>query len=566
MQNLRYRTAVGFHQRLFIFCLVLSFQVNPAWTQQNTVGLIRADFTASFSGYDLLYPNNQSNVFLIDQCGRIVHEWEDEDHWRPGNVAYLLPDGNLLRAKRHFQSINDPIWFSGGGEIVEMVSWDGEVLWRFSQNDTSRRIHHDIQPMPNGHILLVSWELKTRQEAIEYGRNPQTLLEERLFPDYILEVSPDHPDSVLWEWHAWDHVIQDFDPAKPNFGSVSAHPELINLNHDSRNGIPDWLHINSIDYHPQLDQIMVSVLGFDEIWIIDHSTTSLEASGHSGGRSGKGGDLLYRWGNPQVYDQGSAADQKLFGQHDAQWLIANVTAGVENGDIAVFNNNFARDFSAGHLIHPEFDSSSWTYEMALDQWLPVDYKRTITHPQPDAFQSSSVSSIQLLANGNFLMCAGQKGYTIELNPAGQIVWEYVLPLRSGFPVTQGSQLKLNDNFIFRHKRYAIDDPAFAGKELIPTRYLELDADSSLCDQTTAVHLGAANRTEISVFPNPAMHWIQLHKAAGTLGWVEIYDRQGIRVFRKDIQNSEYRIPIGHWPSGTYLVKSTGSTMTKFTKW
>ncbi|MGC8644373.1 MAG: hypothetical protein ACP5XB_31305, partial [Isosphaeraceae bacterium] len=60
----------------------------------------------------------------------------------------------------------------------------------------------------------------------------------------------------------------------------------------------------------ELDQILLSVHSFSEIWIIDHGTTTAEAATHKGGRSGKGGDLLYRWGNPQAYRAGTAADQQ----------------------------------------------------------------------------------------------------------------------------------------------------------------------------------------------------------------------------------------------------------------
>ncbi|MCB0667086.1 MAG: aryl-sulfate sulfotransferase [Saprospiraceae bacterium] len=561
LQNVKYRTAVGFNQRLFIFLCILQLIPGAGQAQQNTVGVLAADFPARSKGYDLLYPNNQSKTFLIDQCGRIVHQWLDDDQWRPGNVAYLLESGNLIRAKRNFQSINDPIWFSGGGELVELVSWEGEVLWQFHQNDSIKRIHHDIEPMPNGHILLVSWELKTREEAIEYGRDPSKLLEQRLFPDYVFEVSPEHGDSIFWAWHAWDHVIQDYDPAKPNFGAVADHPELIDLNFDSRNGFPDWLHINSVDYNPELDQIMLSVLGFNEIWIIDHSTTREEAASHQGGRSGRGGDLIYRWGNPQTYRQGSAQDQRLFGQHDAHWLGMNAAADIRRGDIAVFNNHFATDYSAGHVIRPAFDSVTGSYRMDADQWLPAGYERTLTHPQPDKFQSGSVSSIQLLENGNFLLCAGQIGYTIELEPGGGIVWEYVLPLRSGFPVAQGTELKLNYNFIFRQSRYDEGYPAFTGKDLSPIMYLEEDPDESLCELSTGNRVRSAHK-DIRILPNPADDYFQISVDGAIIGNLDICNTSGVRVYHRYIPSPEHEIPVGDWPAGIYLIKISGSVLQK----
>ena len=53
--------------------------------------------------------------------------------------------------------------------------------------------------------------------------------------------------------------------------------------------------MNAVDYNAEFDQLMISVHNLSEVWIIDHSTTTAEAAGHTGGRSGKGGDILYRW-------------------------------------------------------------------------------------------------------------------------------------------------------------------------------------------------------------------------------------------------------------------------------
>ena len=103
--------------------------------------------------------------------------------------------------------------------------------------------------------------------------------------------------------------------------------------------IPDWTHVNAVSYNAKFDQIMLSPREFNEIWIIDHSTTKAEAAGHSGGRSGKGGDLLYRWGNPRAYRADTAADQRLFSQHDAHWIPEGLPG---EGHLLVFNNGGGR--------------------------------------------------------------------------------------------------------------------------------------------------------------------------------------------------------------------------------
>ena len=73
----------------------------------------------------------------------------------------------------------------------------------------------------------------------------------------------------------------------------------------------DWLHANSIDYNPELDQIMVSSRGFSEVWVIDHSITEETST--------TAGDLLYRWGNPGLMAE-APHRSILFKQHDAHWL------------------------------------------------------------------------------------------------------------------------------------------------------------------------------------------------------------------------------------------------------
>jgi len=263
------------------FCQILIAQTTKS------VGLFIND-AKSFEGYTLFSPSIQKSTFLINNEGRLVHSWNGKSITR--HTVYLNEDGTLYRTGLvETDPIKTHINAGGGGGRIERYGWDSELLWEFEYADMTKRQHHDFQVLPNGNVLILAWELKTREEAIQAGRNPDYIDTEsnELWPDHIVEVKPtgSNGGEIVWEWHIWDHLIQDFDETKDNFGIVADHPELIDLNYvkpDSPTN-SDWNHINSIDYNADLDQIMLSVHAFNELWIIDHSTTTIEAKGKSGG-------------------------------------------------------------------------------------------------------------------------------------------------------------------------------------------------------------------------------------------------------------------------------------------
>ena len=278
-----------------LFTLFTLFLVVNLFAQDSphTVGLLSYNPSKAYDGYNLMYPHNQPNVYLLDNCGEVVHVWEDEAQWRPGNTAYLLDNGNLVKTKRPAAVVNDPIWAGGGGAIVEIRSWDNDLLWSFELNDEQHRLHHDIALTDDGTILMIVWELKTQEEAIQAGRDPALIAEGELWPDYVIEVDP-ATDEIVWEWHTWDHLIQDFDPTRDNYGVVADNPWRVDVNWDTSDGAADWMHTNAIDYNADNDQVILSVPTFNEVWIIDKTTTTEQAAGSFGGFGGRGGDLLYR--------------------------------------------------------------------------------------------------------------------------------------------------------------------------------------------------------------------------------------------------------------------------------
>jgi hypothetical protein len=493
-------------KKVFLILVSLFFINSQIGLSQNTVGLLRYTPEKSSEGYNLFFPHNQSTTFLMDNCGNIVHTWQLPDTMRPGNAAYLLENGYLIRCSRPNNITNDPIWAGGGGQFVDVVDWSGDILHRFERNDEEFRLHHDVAPLPNGNILIITWEKKDSASAIAAGRNPQLLPQQELWSETILEWSPTL-DSIVWQWEAWDHLVQDFDPSKANYGRVQEQVGKIDVNYDEQDGHPDWLHCNAIAYNPVLDQIVLSIPHFNEFWIIDHSTTTAEAKTNQGGNFGKGGELLYRWGNPKTYLRDQNTTQQLFFQHHTRWLNPNAAPDDPDfGKILLFNNRIHPDYSTGMVIQTPLNWSTQSYTLDPGKaFLPASASQIIRHPEADApkDQSDGLSSIQRLENGNWLVFFGRWGYGVELTPENEIVWEYVVPLRAGKPVPQGTSLSSNNNLSFQMTRYPISFPAFNGKDLNQGSPLEGNPDNSLCLSTSLPTPPLVAQNAFRVYPNPA---------------------------------------------------------------
>lgn len=430
------------------------------------------------AGPILISPLKDTSTYLLGPEGEVLHRWESDQN--PGNSVYLLDDGDLLRCIREG---DNPVFHGGGeGGRLQRLSWDGELEWDFLWSDETHLAHHDVAPLPNGNVLLISWTRKSKEEALAAGMDPALIQGEAIWPDSVIEVRPVEPDGgeVVWEWHLWDHLVQEFDPERDNYGKVVEHPELVDLNahghreqksqaeqradlaqmaalgyagaapapdrdaggapdagppgtgRDARGGGrggpggqgEDLCHTNGIDYNAELDQILLSVRSFHELWVIDHSTTTEEAASHTGGRSGKGGDLLYRWGNPINYGRGLAEHQQLFVQHDARWVPAGSPGA---GNITVFNNGQGRPggeySSVVELTPPLREDGSY----ALESGEPFGPRRPTWEyvaDQPETFYSSFISGAERQPNGNTLVCCGAEGWVFEVSAAGEVLWEY----------------------------------------------------------------------------------------------------------------------------------------------
>ena len=399
-----------------------------------------------FEGYTLFTPGDGGGgsvtTYLIDNNYNNIQTWSHSNG--PASMPYLISGVELGFENTMLiypYRVDNPTMESGGvGGGVQCLTWDGELVWDYVLSNSDYQHHHDVEPLPNGNVLMIAWEKKTSSEAYAAGRtslNNNAL--NQMWSEAIFEIQHDGNGHgvVVWEWHLWDHLIQDEDSNDDNYGVVADHPELFDINNGNVGGgggpggaNADWMHLNAISYNADFDQIVISSHHQDEIFVIDHSTTTEEVSGHSGGIYGKGGDFLYRWGNPQNYNRGNNSDHLIGSQHSINWIPKDYPGG---GNFILFNNegDEAVEFSP-----PVNEDGFYTIEDG-QPYGPDD----IIWDSP-YYSTAMQGGAFRLPNGNTLITDCDSADIEEVTESGSVVWSY-------------SQSGNNSN-IARAQKYAID--------------------------------------------------------------------------------------------------------------
>ena len=186
-------------QRIFVLCLVLVPAI--ASGQSDEERGLKMHEAGAFDGLNLFSPLEAGTTYLMDNDGRVVHTWESD--YRPGQQAYLLPNGHLLRTASFGLAGNGTFHGGGSGYRIEEFTGDGEKVWEFVYASDRHLMHHDVEPLPNGNVLILAWEMKTKEEASAAGRNPEVLRDGELWSEHIIELKPVRPEGaeVVWEWH-----------------------------------------------------------------------------------------------------------------------------------------------------------------------------------------------------------------------------------------------------------------------------------------------------------------------------------------------------------------------------
>lgn len=385
------------HQKSFSLFICLFVFTSTAFSQQ-------------WGDYTLYSTKNSSAAYLVDTNSTIYHSWTGLSP-TTAYSSHLLPGGDLIRTVNHQGNI-----FNGGaltGEF-EKVDYNGNVLWNFTYSTSAYCSHHDICPLPNGNVLVIAYESRTSAQVTQAGCSTAITM----WPDKIVEVQQtgSTTGTVVWEWHLWDHLCQDYDPSKDNYVTNTAnHPELFDINY---NPIKEIWHANGVDYNPVLDQIIISAHNSDEVYIIDHSTTTAEAAGHTGGLGGRGGDFLYRWGKPAVYGQAGPAILDVV--HDAHWIPEEY---VNEGRIVAFNNHgISTSVSCVDQVSTPLSGYNYLYSPNT-AYQPTSYTSRLACTG----HTNNEGGSQQLPNGNQLVCIAFSGYIYEVDPSGNTIWSISIP-------------------------------------------------------------------------------------------------------------------------------------------
>ena len=340
----------------------------------------------------------------MDKEARLLHEWSFTNNI--GNDVFLLPNGKLLASLE----ADDPVIQLGGqGGKLQFIAPDSEVEWEFIYSSLEGETHHDAELLPNGNVIAMVWSKINLDDAINLG----SMDEYDIVVESIIEIDPS-TDEIVWQWNSLDHLIQDNDETKTNFGAIREHPERIDLNYMIKSGASvqikgDIMHANAIAYDEVNDVILLSVNFYSEVWAIDHSTTTEEAKTSIGGNYGKGGDLIYRFGNPETYEN-AFGDRLFHNQH-----FPNLLKGEDQGKILIFSNG--NDVEQSTVFELELPSV-----YALEANSNNEPKVLWSFTDPDLY-SARVSGAVPLPNGNTLITEGDFGLW-EVTRDKEVVWKF----------------------------------------------------------------------------------------------------------------------------------------------
>lgn len=535
-------------------------------------------FSQQWNGLTYYSTSSSTTGRLIDTASVVVKTWTFTGG--TGYSTHMMPGGTLYRSVAKTGNI-----ITGGGVTgrIQKVDYNNNILWDYSISSATEVLHHDHCPLPNGNVLVIVYDVKSSTDLSNAGCTNSTLTS--MQAEKILELKPVGTNSaeIVWQWNVWDHLVQNVNSVKNNYQtSIVNNPQLLNINYLPKK---DWMHMNGIDYNPMLDQIVVSSHNLNEWYIIDHSTTTAEAAGHTGGNSGKGGDFLYRWGNPAAYQ--ATGTTILNVTHDSHWIPEGVPGA---GNIVGVNNK-------GVITGPK---------TTIDHITPprVDYNYTITPGNaftPSTYgarhtstgYTSNMGSSNQFPNGNQMICLATAGTIYEIDAAGNTLWSFstggncpqshrytqcyidnVAPAQPSISLS-GSDLVSTSGVTYQWYLNGNLIPSATNQNYTPTQngtYVVRITDVNGCvyayspgymfGTPTKLNTYHSDIAMLEVYPNPSTGNVHLKLNSNYNYLITVCDMNSKQVYKN--QNTEL-IELGNLNNGIYFITVSNDVLGSITK-
>jgi len=357
-----------------IFAVALGLTTTAfAWVSVFPTGVTINDPAQVQPGY-VIFNANSGESFAVSTDGVFVRTWVSPDPLRP-LLGYTEPlDGGTLLAYVS-DGFKPGCSVNCGDRIVEMDT-AGDIVWEYTDTE-GRFLHHDFERLSNGNtMILCSREL----DAPDISDIP-------IIDDCLVEV--DQGGNVVWQWQTANHIDE--------IGFSAAERQLIS------DAGGDWAHANGAGVIPddtsnpdprfRPGNVFIQFQGANLLIVIDKDTKEIV------------------WSLKDV----------AIAPHGMNFMTDNMPS---RGDFLVFDNGsrsgyppIARTWSRVLEIDPTDDSIQFEYNAGVSG-----------SSQLWSFYSHFKGAAQRLPNGNTMITEGSSGRVFEVNPAGNIVWEFVNPV------------------------------------------------------------------------------------------------------------------------------------------
>lgn len=339
-------------------------------------GVLHSDPERVQGDYTLFTAGNACTATLIDLEGNEVHRWE-APFWsvlpHSTRVPAWVPERFIVMRRAlaypngDLLALYETIANTPSGCGLAKLDVDGNVLWTYDDY-----AHHDVDVGPDGKIYVLVHQLRRLGSA---DKELKPLTDLPLVEDYLAILSPEGKE--LRRISLLDSLV-----ASPYYRPM--------LTHVDRYG--DITHNNT-----------VHVVG--EGFASHYPEVSP-------------GDLLVCLRNLNLVTVVSPESGNIVWATNGPWEHPHDPDPLEDGNIMIFNNFVSHGTNHGSEVveyNPASHQIAWEY----------------TGEQTRHLRSDTRGCQQLLRGGHVFITEGDHGRLLEVDRVGNIVWEFVHPLRGG---------------------------------------------------------------------------------------------------------------------------------------